>query len=149
MNTNEQIEKTLNDDHNKYYEGVYAGKAPIPEDLIKLYKRGIRSRAPFAHKANFHRVKSIFNSKIEELRVRDLHEMIKVIMNTPIEKLYDNTQDDQQLNEAINDYLKVEKFIIEFNQMNEVFRNALELKRVKLQELAGTRTNGMRIIPQA
>lgn len=149
MNAQQQIDQQLNDEYNKFYETKYDGKPYVPEEFIELFKKSIISVPPFAHKINFHKIKSISQKKVEMLTFGDLHEMIKVILNTPLGKLYpEMDESNKTFVSVVEKYIKIEKFVIEYNAQVEDFQGKLKMKKQTLQSLAGTshRNGSMSII---
>lgn len=148
MNTNEQIQQSLNEETARFYEKKYDGKLSIPFEFPLLFKIAISNLSSYSHKINFHKVKSISKKTSPEYTFGDLHEIIKVLLNTPLNKLYPHMEESEgEFIDAIDEHIKVEKFVIEFNQIIDKFKSGLEMKRRTLQDLAGKPSNSMRIIP--
>ena len=145
MTQQEQISKQLNDDFNVFFNAKYDGKIEVPSYLIDLFKKAIMALPPSAHKINFHKVKVIAGMKTEELTNGLLQDIIKVVLNTPLDKLFIGND----FFNSINDYINIEKFVLAFNNHVDEFRKKLEMKKVRLESLSGARNNGMRVIPQA
>lgn len=143
MISDQEIQKQINDDYNAYYEKPYDGRLAIPENIIQLFINGVKSLTAWNHKINFHKVKAISSKQINQLTIGDLQDIVKIILNTRLESLY-NIQNDAAFFSAIDNYIKVEKFIIEYNVMDDNFKQNMEMKRTRLKDLSGK--NGMKII---
>lgn len=88
MTQNEQINKQLNEEYDKFLYSKYEGSVKPPKDIIELFKTAILAMPPFAHKINFHKVKAIATTKYEDLTNGNLSDIIKVVLNTSLQKLY-------------------------------------------------------------
>lgn len=127
-----QVDKMIQDEYEKFINSKYSGKLPIPENALDMFKRGILAMPPTTHRINFNKIKSIGGKSKEQLTNGDIQDIIKIILNTSIEKSYPEVSFD----DAIKEYIKVEKFIIEYNLIVDNLQKELVLKRQKLQELS-------------
>ena len=135
MTTAEQIEKQLNDEFQKFSNGIYSGKLEVPKNIIEIFKKGVMSIPPFAHKINFNKVKVIASKKVEELTYADLNDVIKLVLNTPLNSVYDN------FDTAVKESIKIEKFVLAFNETISEFQDKLRMKKTTLQNLASPNGN--------
>ena len=166
MTTAEQITKQLNEEYDSFLNLPYAGKIPPPSFIIDLFKKAIMAMPPYAHKINFRKVKVIAGMKVEELTNGLLQDVIKVVLNTSLDKLYGcvSMKKGKDLEDAmegrkslltnnfcdvIEKQIEIEKFVLAYNNHVDGFKKKLEMKKVNLESLSGLRNNGMRIIPQA
>lgn len=139
--TQKQIETQINQDYEKFYNDIYKSEIPTPENFIELFKKAIIALPSFAHKINFHKVQVIASKKVEQLTVGDVHEIVKVVLNVPLEKLYEGHTFDS----AVLQTIKIEKFVLQYNKDVDDFREKLRMKKDNLLMLSGSR-NGMKII---
>jgi hypothetical protein len=146
MTNQGEINKQLNEEYDKFLVLPYAGKVAVPDFIIDLFKKSIMAMPPFAHKINFHKIKAIAGMRPGELTNGLLSDVVKVILNVPMEKLYP----DSHFYSAVNLHIEVEKFILAFNKHIDDFRKGLETKKATLESLTKNISgNGLRIIPQA
>jgi hypothetical protein len=140
---NKEIEQQINEDYFKLLNATYSGHISIPKGVLEIFKKAVFALPPYYHKINFTKIKGILTKNENELSNSDLNEIIKLIFNTPLEKMYDNVL------VAIPEMIKIEKFAISFNTMVDEFQKKLEVKSKTLQTLSGgvRGKNGMRIIP--
>ena len=146
MTQQEQINKQLDDEYDTFLNTKYSGKIAPPLYIIDLFKRAIISLPPYAHKINFRKVKVIASMKVEELTNGLLQDIIKVVLNTSLDKLFSGND---FFNSVIDDYIEIEKFVLAYNNHIDDYRKKLEMKKATLESLSGVRNNGMRVIPQA
>lgn len=146
MTPKEQINKQLNDEYDTFLNSKYDGKIAPPYYIIDLFKKAILALPPYVHKISFRKVKVIAGMKVEELTNGLLQDIIKVVLNTSLDKLFSGTD---FFNSVIDDYIEIEKFVLAYNNHVDDFRKKLEMKKATLESLSGARNNGMRVIPQA
>lgn len=147
MNTEQMVEKQLQEEYQKFENEIYKGKIEVPKDIIENFKKAVLVLAPQFHGILANRIKAISGKEPLGLTNFDLFAIIKITNNTPLEKVYGN-----DFNVAIEKQIKFEKFILSYNQSVEEFQGLLQMKKKTLMDLAGAnngRNNGMRIIPQA
>lgn len=151
MTPSEQITKQLNEEYDVFLNTKYEGQFAVPSFIIELFKKAIMAMPPFAHKINFNKVKAIVGMKPEELTNGLLQDVIKVVLNTSLEKLYGNSiviNNDDFLR-IVDRQIHLEKFVLSYNNHVADFKKKLEMKKATLESLSGIRKNGMRVIPQA
>ena len=142
MSNDQVINKQLNNDYEKFYESKYDGKLSIPKGIIDMFKRAIISMPPFAHKINFYKVSSISNKDTKDLTFGDLHEIVKVTLNTPLQTLYPEiTESEEKYKSVIKEHIIFEKFVMEYNLIIEDFKQKLSMKKKTLEDLSG-KNNG-------
>jgi hypothetical protein len=141
MTDAEKIQQQLNDEYDKFIRTKYNAKVKPPDDLVELFKKAILAMPAYAHKLNFNKVKVIANSRIEDLDNGMMNDIVKVVLNAPLEKIYGD-----DFYTAINKHLQVEKFIIDYNAHVDEFQKRLKMKKATLESLSIKPTNGMRII---
>jgi hypothetical protein len=154
MTQNEQINKQLNEEYDKFLYSKYEGSVKPPKDIIELFKTAILAMPPFAHKINFHKVKAIATTKYEDLTNGNLSDIIKVVLNTSLEKLYKTNdliglKNEDSFLSIVDKCIAMDKFVLCYNNHVDDFRKKLEMKKATLESLSGARNNGLRIIPQA
>jgi len=142
MTTQEQIQQQLNDEYAIFINKKYDGNGKPPENLIEIFKKAIKAMPPFSHKLNFNKVKIIANSNVKDLDNGMMNDIIKTILNAPLEKLYEG-----DFNEIVDKQIKVEHFTISYNQHIDEFQKRLSMKKATLESLSVKPTNNMRIIP--
>ena len=142
----ERINKQLNDDYDTFLNAKYTGKIAPPDYIIDLFKKAILALPPYAHKINFRKIKVIAGMKVEELTNGLLQDVIKVVLNTSLDKLFIGND---FFNSVIDDYIEMEKFVLAYNNHMDGFKKNLEMKKKTLESLSGVRNNGMSVIPQA
>lgn len=140
MTTDQQITAELNNSFDKFQNDIYDGKVEVPENIIEYFKTGIMALPPYAHKINFHKVKVISNMKVGELTNQLISDMIKVILNTPLDKSFDG-----DYNKIIDKYIEFEKFVLCFNAHVDDFRKKLEMRKITLSSLSPTTPNRNRL----
>jgi hypothetical protein len=149
-NHQEEINKQLNQEYDTFLNSLYTGKVDVPSFIVNLFKKAIMAMPPFAHKINFFKVKAIAKSKPEELTNGLLNDIVKVILNTPLEKLYSADITGNDFYEIIDKHIELEKFVLAYNNHIDDFRKKLELKKATLESLTrNVNGNGLRVIPQA
>jgi len=141
MTAEQQITAQLNEDYDKFQNGIYDGKVEVPENTIELFKTGILALPPSAHKINFIKVNVISNMVEKELTNALISDVIKVILNTPLEKLFVGNY-----NKIIDRYTKFEKFVIAYNQHVDEFRKKLEMRKATLNSLSNQNRSPLHII---
>lgn len=127
----EEVQSQLSRDYDNFLSSVYVSKVGIPKNLIEAFKIGIMMIGSFNHKINFNKVKIIASSKIEDLRVGEINEIIRVVMNVPPERIY------KDFKSAVEGNIALEKLVVEYNETIENFKKQLDLKKVTLESLAG------------
>lgn len=139
----EQVEKQLQEDFEKFQNLLYLGKIDVPKDIVAIFKKGIMSLAPHFHQVLGRRIKNIASKKPLELTNSDIHVIVKVIVNTPIEKLYG-----EDFLKSVDKQEKFEIFILSYNDSVNEFQAKLQQKKTLLQSLSGSsvRNNEMKII---
>lgn len=137
MTTDQQVTAELNNAYDKFQNEIYDGKTKVPENIINLFKNGIMALSPFSHKINFGKVNVVSKMKITELTNFLLSDIIKVILNTPIGKLYP----DFDFENAIKEHIVLEKFILEYNKHIDEFRKKLEMRKATLDSLTKVSNN--------
>ena len=130
MTTEQQIEKQLNDELVKFQNGIYSGKVEVPKNIIELFKKGVMSMPAFSHRINFNKVKVIASKKPSELTYADLNDVVKVVLNTVLAVNYDN------FDTAVKENIKIEKFVLCFNENVDDFKEKLKMKKTTLKSLA-------------
>lgn len=141
MNTKQQVEQQINQDYDKFVNGSYSGEVTVPINIIKIFMKAILAMPPFAHRINFLKVKSISNKEVKQLLVSDLNDIMKVLLNTPPEKLYEGDE-----GTIIEQCIKMDKFVISYNAFVDDFKGKLQLKKDNLLMIAGVKGNGLQII---
>ena len=131
MSIQNQVEKQLQEEFEKFNNKPYSGKVSLPVNIIELFHIGIMGMPAFYHKIQFSKVKMLLGKELNSITNGDISDLIKVIVNTPIERFYDN------IDEAVEKMIKLEKFILSYNQMVEEFKGQLEMKRTTLMDLSG------------
>jgi hypothetical protein len=140
MSVQNQVERQLQDEFNKFNNAPYAGKGTIPANLVELFSVGYMGMPVFYHKIQALRVKSIIGKELDELNPSDINEIIKVIVNIPPERFFDN------IDEALEFYARLDKFLLLFNDSMKSFSEDLEMKRTRLMDLSGLNGGAMPII---
>lgn len=136
------IQAQLKNDFDSFQFGVYTGGV-VPENFIELFKNGVKALAPQSHKVLARRIKAIASRQPNELFVEELREAIMVIVNTPMDRLYDFNS--LTFEGVMEWHSKFESFILEYNQHVENFQQKLTMKQTTLQNL--TNGSGMRVVP--
>lgn len=143
MNTEQKIEQQLQEDFDKFYNKTYDGDVEVPPNIIELFKKGAMPLALFFHKINAYKLKAIAAKDYRELTYGDLKDMITVILNAPLEKMYLRFED------AVNNQIQFQKFVLCYNNAVDDFNSKLKMKKVSLLNLSTgvpNNSNGMRII---
>lgn len=141
--TAEEINETLNKDYEDFLNDIY--KDRVPGNIIEMFEKSIMALPPFAHKINFYKVKAIISKNPDELSNSDINDVIKAVLNVPLERLYDSLYD------AIPEHIKFEKFVRDYNDHIENFKKKLNMKKTNLTNLSSgvLNKNGMKIIPRS
>lgn len=143
MSTN--IEQQINDELEKFKNEKYSGSVEIPSDILSLFRRGVLSLAPQSHGILASKLKDLYTRNVSEITNGELSDIIKIIVNTPLDKLYE----DEDFFGALDRQQKLEKFILCYNRHVDDFQSKLKMKRATLQSLANGVNggmNGMRIL---
>lgn len=142
MTTENQIEKQLQEEFRAFELSVYKSLVEVPPNLIELLKKATLSLAPQFHQVLASRIKMIVSKQPDELTIVDLNATLKIIVNTPLEKLYGNDFDT-----AIESQIAFERYMLSFNQAVETFQKTLQEKKSRLQSLSGKMNGNLRIMP--
>lgn len=136
-----EIDKQINREWADFLDLPY--NKNVPDNLIEKFEKALMIVPPQAHQINFNKVKAIINKQPEELSNTDINDVIKLIYNTPLQALYDD------LYEAIPEQIKLERFVLKFNQNLAEQQEKLNQKKITLASLTNgvIPSNGMRIIP--
>lgn len=137
-----EVEQQLRHDHEKFLNSI--SNLAVPEDLLDKFKKAIMIVPPQAHGITFSKIKSILDKNPSELNISDINDIIKVVVNTPLQAFYDDLFD------AVPEQIKLEKFMVRFNGNIQDFTENQKKKREMLEKLSDgvlKQTNGMRIIP--
>lgn len=131
----EEIEKQIMDEYVKFENAIHDGPIPVPDNIITLFQAGCMAQAAHFHKVHANKIKAISSKHASELTNGDLNCAAMIIVNTPMEKLYPYplTFDD-----AVSQQIKLEKFILSFNNYISEYQKKLEMKKVTLTSLAQT-----------
>lgn len=142
MTPAQQVDKQLQSDFDKFYNSAYAGKVEVPKDILAKFKTAIMSLPVQSHKINSNKIKAIAEKKVAQLSCGDINDVIKVIVNTPPEKMY------ADFDKAVDGMIKFEKFILCYNEFIDEFQKKLEMKRATLMSLSGANVSksSMRIL---
>ncbi len=144
QNTQQQIDKQVQDDLDKFYNSEYAGKVEIPDNIIELFKKGYMAMPSFAHKVLGLKVKALASRQPKELLNGDVKDIVKIIMNVSPDKLYGNFED------AVASHIQLERFFLAFNNHVSDFEQKLIQKKTVLTDLSrNVNSSGLRIVPQA
>lgn len=137
------IEQQINDEYLKILNGKYTGHISVPKNLVELFKKAVMALPPYYHKLNFTKIQGIVIKSESDLTNGDLNEIIKLIFNTPLDKMFDD------IFVAIPEMIKIEKFAVSYNTMIDEHQRVLEAKSQMLQSLTKgvNGKNNMRIIP--
>jgi len=140
--TNYDIDSQINKEFQIFIEAAYKGTIKIPENIIELFKKAVLHLSPQFHQVNFSKIKQIIDKKSNELTNGEMKEVVKIIVNTPLNILFGN-----DVKEAIEDQIKLEKFIVSYNSSVNSFQEKLKMKKANLQSLTrGINGNGMKIV---
>lgn len=139
--TEQEINDRLTKDYDGFMDGIYEGD--VPDNILDLFEKAIMALPPFAHQINFYNVKNIISKKPEQLSNSDINDIIKVVLNVSLERLYDN------LFVAIPEHIRFEKFVRGYNEIVENFKSKLKIKKATLKDLSSgiLNKNGSRIVP--
>lgn len=139
------IEQQINDELEKFKNEKYNGSVEIPSDILSLFRRGVLSLAPQSHGILASKLKALYTRHVSEITNGELSDIIKIIVNTPLGKLYE----DEDFFGALDRQQKLEKFILCYNRHVDDFQGKLKMRRATLQSLANGVNggmNGMRIL---
>jgi hypothetical protein len=131
MTAQQNVDKQLQNDHEKFINSIYSGNVPVPVNILEIFRIGIMAMAPFQHRIQALRIKSILSKNLDELSNGDLNEIIKVVVNVPLQMVYD------EIDEAIEKTIRLDKFVLCYNSMIEDFQREQQMRRAKLMELSG------------
>lgn len=120
MSNQEQIKKQLNEQLDVFLNTKYAGKVAPPENIIELFETAIMVLPPFAHQLNFYKVKAIATTKYEDLTNGNLNDVVKVILNTPLEKLYKDNDLSFSMNRVVDKKYTIDQADELVNEMNMI-----------------------------
>jgi len=140
MSPQAQVEKQIQDDYDKFIYSVYNGKISVPDNIVELLKIAVMGLPPQFHGVHMNKIKVIISKKPSELNNGELADVIKLIFNCPLEKLYEDFE------EAVEGHLKLEKFVLSYNNYVNEFQENLKMKKANLINLSGIRNNGLKII---
>lgn len=129
MNNEAAVEQQLQQDFDNFYNSIYDGKIETPSNILDLFKKGVMSLAPQFHKINSNKLHVISKTNYKQLTIGDLKDVITIILNTPFDKLYND------FNEAMESHLKVQKFVLSYNNHVEEFNKKLQLRKATLLDL--------------
>lgn len=138
------IEHQINDELEKFKNEIYNGKVSIPADILVLFGKGVLFLAPQTHGILASKLKALYTRQVSEITNGELSDIIKIIVNTPLGKLYDS----DGLEILLDKQSKLEKFILCYNNHINDFQEKLKMRRATLQSLSKgvNGINGMRIL---
>lgn len=156
--SNKEIEDQINNDLYKFENEIYKGKIDVPENILKLFKKGISSLPAQTHGIHFTRIKVICSKLPNELTISEINQVVRIIVCAPFATLYyeilnpnENligikNEDDNFLN-AVDEQIRLEKFILSYNTFVSEFQERLKMKKTNLLSLAsGVNGDRMRVI---
>lgn len=135
MNTSEQIEQQLKGEFDNFYNEVHKGAIPVPSNILELFKKAVMALAPHFHQVHASKIRVIASKTVPELTNGDIHDITKLVINTPLEKMYGS------FDEAISAHIRYEKFILSFNKYVDEFNEKLRMRKATLENLSGIRNN--------
>lgn len=140
---NKEIEEQINSDYQVFLYQKYSGHISPPKNILDIFKKAVMALPPFFHKIDFNKIEWIIKTKYADLTNDDLNEMIKLIFNTPLDKMFDSIE------QAVPEMKQITKFSVSYNTMISEFQQKLQDKSKMLQTLSSGvlgGKNGMRII---
>lgn len=144
--TTVEIDAQIMGEYQKFENAIHKGVLDVPHNIVTLFINGCMALAHNSHKIHATRIKVIANTPYDELTNGDIQEVIKIIINTPPEKLYPISN----FLEAIDSEVRFQKFIISYNNAITEFQKNLEQKKKMLASLSqGVPSgNSMKIVPR-
>lgn len=139
--TSQEIEQQINTDFEKFQNEPYKGKPEVPENVLDLFRKGIKALPMQTHGILSNRIKYIVSKNPKELTVGDLNQVIKIIVCTPFAVIYSDIFEREEMmgidnndafDEAINEQVHFEKFILSYNQYVSDFQEKLKMKKANL-----------------
>ena len=141
--TQNEIEQQIESELEKFKNENYKGSVAVPDNLIELFKNAYMFLAPHFHGIMANKVKVIASKHKSQLTNDDISTVIKLIVNIPINKIYE----DEDFESAIKQHITFEKFILGYNQHVHSFQENLKQKKANLINLARNVSNtGLKIL---
>ena len=140
MTAQRQVQQQIDQEYNKFVNSNYKGEVAIPKNIIPIFIKAVLAMPPYAHRILFQKIKSIKAKSNDDLLISDLNDIVKVLLNTAPDKLYEGSDDT-----IINDCIQIDNFVRAFNEAVDDFKNKLEIKKANLTSLSGS-NNAMRIL---
>lgn len=138
-----EIQQTIDKEYDDFLYSRYDGKLEVPKDFIVLFKKGVMAMPPFAHKISPHKIKAIVTTPIKELTFDQLSAIIKILLSTSPDKFY------SEFDVAIQGWIKMEKFVLEFNGIVDGFTNSLKKRKENLMNLTAGLNKNSKIVALA
>jgi len=133
-----QINAILNKEYAEFQTSVYDGL--VPEGLIQRFINGIMVLPPHGHKILMNILRGIISKTEQELTHEEVGVVIKVLLNIPFDKLYEN------LFEAIEKHSEFENFVLEYNQKVDDLQQRMNRKKDSMMNLGGVKQTPVRKI---
>lgn len=153
MTPEKAIEQRIEKEGNDFMDSPYSGKTPIPEKYTHYFKCGILALAPMAHQMNFVLLSNLAKKKVSEFTHRDIIDMNKIIVNTPLDKRVPP----QGFSEETFDYLlkgqlQFQRFVTDFTAHLKQFQEQQMMKEAKMQSLnkgfvSSSTANNLQAVP--
>lgn len=124
-----QVDKIVHKDYADFQTSVFVGV--VPKGIVQLFINAIMTIAPQAHHTLISMIEGISNKTEETLTIEELSVVVKVLLNTPFDKLY------ADLWEAIERHKEIENFVATYNAVVDAKTKELTRKRESLLNLSG------------
>lgn len=134
MNSQE-IEQKLEDDRSAFYREAFPH--PLPKNFLAIFKRVIMKTSPARYKLTASDIGKILSKKLATLDNLDVRRMINVIVEAPLELMYDSPETYVAQFPEIETLIKIAN--IELNKLDV----EIGTRRKTLQDLSGV-NNGTR-----
>jgi len=129
MNT-QDIEKQIQDDYKKFQTATF--EEALPKDIIEKFKLAIMAIAPNSHQLHPKTIRDIVGKKEKDLTNIEVGFIIKVIIETPLEKIFG-----ADFNKSINELEKILDLNVACNVADAKKKEELYQRKATLLSLAG------------
>lgn len=138
----DNVQEQINNELFNFQHEVYKGKVKVPHDILETFLKCVFALPPQVHGLSARKIKAIYQKNVSQLTNGELQDIIKVVFNTPLEKIFIPTSKLP----AIDEQIKFEDFVREYHALVDEFQKKLQMKKATLQSLSHGGGSGMKIL---
>lgn len=130
MTTEQEINKQIQEEYNKYRDAPYDG-VPLPEEIIRLFKKAMMVVPYDDHKFNMVRVKEICEKGVKDLTWLEAGMVINFMQKVIPEKVFSSI-------EKYCEFMIANTFIVsEYNIVTNKWQRNIEAYKDRLRNTSG------------